>query len=379
MKLLHLADLHLGKRVNGFSMLEDQAYILDQLLALVDSQQPDCVLLCGDVYDKPVPPAEAVQLFDGFLSSLSRRGVQVMLISGNHDSPERLAFGGQLMAGSGVHVAPVYGGAVEPVTLEDAFGPVRFYLLPFLKPAHVRRFYPEAAIESYTDALHLAVVQMVLDPAVRNVLLTHQFVTGAERAESEELNVGGADNVDAAVFAGFDYVALGHLHRPQRAGAETIRYAGSPLSYSFSEAEQEKSAALVKLGPKGTVDVRLLPLRPLHGMKRLRGSYQALTRRDFYDGAPWRGDYLHITLTDETDVPDAIGKLRVIYPNLMRLEYDNSRTRAAGQLESLAQQEQRTPLELFAAFYRQQNGQDMSREQQDFVQTLITSIWEGEA
>lgn len=182
MKLLHLADLHLGKRVNGFSMLEDQAYILDQLLALVDSQQPDCVLLCGDVYDKPVPPAEAVQLFDGFLSSLSRRGVQVMLISGNHDSPERLAFGGQLMAGSGVHVAPVYGGAVEPVTLEDAFGPVRFYLLPFLKPAHVRRFYPEAAIESYTDALHLAVVQMALDPAVRNVLLTHQFVTGAERA-----------------------------------------------------------------------------------------------------------------------------------------------------------------------------------------------------
>ncbi len=379
MKLLHLADLHLGKRVNGFSMLEDQAYILDQLLALVDSQQPDCVLLCGDVYDKPVPPAEAVQLFDGFLSSLSRRGVQVMLISGNHDSPERLAFGGQLMAGSGVHVAPVYGGAVEPVTLEDAFGPVRFYLLPFLKPAHVRRFYPEAAIESYTDALHLAVAQMALDPAVRNVLLTHQFVTGAERAESEELNVGGADNVDAAVFAGFDYVALGHLHRPQRAGAETIRYAGSPLSYSFSEAEQEKSAALVNLGPKGTVDVRLLPLHPLRGMKRLRGSYQALTRRDFYDGAPWRGDYLHITLTDETDVPDAIGKLRVIYPNLMRLEYDNSRTRAAGQLEVLAQQERRTPLELFAAFYRQQNGQDMSREQQDFVQTLITSIWEGKA
>ena len=293
-----------------------------------------------------------------------------MLISGNHDSPERLAFGGQLMAGSGVHVAPVYGGAVEPVSLEDAFGPVRFYLLPFLKPAHVRRFYPAAAIESYTDALRLAVAQMVLDPAARNVLLTHQFVTGAERAESEELNVGGADNVDAAVFAGFDYVALGHLHRPQRVGAETIRYAGSPLSYSFSEAEQEKSAALVTLGPKGTVDVRLLPLRPLHGMKRLR---------DFYDGVPWRGDYLHITLTDETDVPDAIGKLRVIYPNLMHLEYDNSRTRAAGQLEALTQQEQRTPLELFAAFYRQQNGQDMSREQQDFVQTLITSIWEGEA
>ena len=181
------------------------------------------------------------------------------------------------------------------------------------------------------------------------------------------------------MFAGFDYVALGHLHRPQRAGAETIRYAGSPLSYSFSEAEQEKSAALVNLGPKGTVDVRLLPLHPLRGMKRLRGSYQALTRRDFYDGAPWRGDYLHITLTDETDVPDAIGKLRVIYPNLMRLEYDNSRTRAAGQLEVLAQQERRTPLELFAAFYRQQNGQDMSREQQDFVQTLITSIWEGKA
>lgn len=379
MKLLHLADLHLGKRVNGFSMLEDQAWILSQLLELVDAQQPDCVLLCGDVYDKPVPPAEAVQLFDGFLSGLSRRGVQVMLISGNHDSPERLAFGAQLMAGSGVYVAPVYSGAVEPVTLEDAFGPVRFYLLPFLKPAHVRRFYPQAAIESYTDALRLAVEQMDIDPAGRNVLLTHQFVTGAERAESEELNVGGADNVDAAVFAGFDYVALGHLHRPQRAGAEHIRYAGSPLCYSFSEAEQQKSAVLVTLGRKGAVEQQLLPLHPLHGMRHLRGGYQELTRRDFYSGAPWREDYLHITLTDETDVPDAIGKLRAVYPNLMRLDYDNSRTRAAGQLETLAQQEHRTPLELFDDFYRQQNGQSMSQDQRGFVQSLISSIWEGEA
>ena len=243
-KLIHLSDLHLGKRVNEFSMLEDQQEILAQILAVIDAEQPDAAAICGDVYDKSVPSAEAVQVFDGFLCALAERDLQVFVISGNHDSPERLAFASRLIASSGVLLSPVYDGAVAPTILRDAHGPVHIYMLPFLKPAHVRRFFPEAQIESYTDALRAAVGQMGIDPAGRNVLLTHQFVTGAARSDSEEISVGGADNVDASVFDGFDYVALGHIHRAQNVGGERIRYCGAPLKYAVTEADQEKSLPL---------------------------------------------------------------------------------------------------------------------------------------
>lgn len=215
MKLMHLSDLHLGKRVNEFSMLEDQRYILDQILELARREQVDGVLIAGDVYDKSVPSAEAVSLLDDFLVALAEDGRQVLLISGNHDSPERMAFGGRLMRSSGIHIAPVYNGRVEPVCLEDQYGPVRVYLLPFVKPAHIRRYFPDAAIESYTDALRIAVEAMNPDPGLRNLLVTHQFVTGAARCDSEELSLGGSDNVDGAVFDPFDYVPWGISTAPR--------------------------------------------------------------------------------------------------------------------------------------------------------------------
>ena len=256
MKLIHLSDLHLGKRVNEFSMLEDQAFILQEILRIIDEEQPQAVLLAGDIYDKSVPSGEAVQLFDGFLWELSSRKLQVFVISGNHDSPERLSFGGRLMEGSGIHLSPVYSGKVEPVVLEDAYGPVNVYLLPFLKPAHVRRYFPEEESGTYTEALGKAVEALEIHKEQRNVLVTHQFVTGASRSDSEEISVGGSDNVDASVFDDFDYVALGHIHGPQNIGSPRIRYCGTPLKYSFSEVGQQKSVTVAELTEKGALEDR---------------------------------------------------------------------------------------------------------------------------
>lgn len=376
MKFLHLADLHLGKRVNGFSMLEDQAHILRQILAILDDEQPDGVLIAGDVYDKSVPSVEAVGLLDGFLTELRARGVPVLLISGNHDSPERLAFGGRVMDSCGIHISPVYDGALAPVTLHDAFGPVHVWLLPFVKPAHVRRWFPDADIESYTDAMAEAVAHMDIDTAARNVLVTHQFVTGGTRSGSEELSVGGTDNVDSGVFAPFDYVALGHLHGAQHIGRETIRYAGSPLKYSFSEARQHKSVTVVTLGEKGDVQVRTVALTPLRELREIRGSYDELTARSFYEHTTYRSDYLHLILTDEQDVFDAMSRLRTIYPYLMTLDYDNARTRAAGGMSVPAETERRTPLELFEALYQRQNHQPMSEVQRAYIAQLMEQIME---
>lgn len=376
MKFLHLADLHLGKRVNGFSMLEDQAHILRQILAILDDEQPDGVLIAGDVYDKSVPSVEAVGLLDGFLTELRARGVPVLLISGNHDSPERLAFGGRVMDSCGIHISPVYDGALAPVTLQDAFGPVHVWLLPFVKPAHVRRWFPDADIESYTDAMAEAVAHMDIDTAARNVLVTHQFVTGGTRSGSEELSVGGTDNVDSGVFAPFDYVALGHLHGAQHIGRETIRYAGSPLKYSFSEARQHKSVTVVTLGEKGDVQVRTAALTPLRELREIRGSYDELTARSFYEHTTYRSDYLHLILTDEQDVFDAMSRLRTIYPYLMTLDYDNARTRAAGGMSVPAETERRTPLELFEALYLRQNHRPMSEVQRAYIAQLMEQIME---
>lgn len=376
MKLIHLSDLHLGKRVNEFSMQEDQAYILDQILRLIDAEQPDGVLIAGDVYDKSVPSAEAVTLLDDFLVQLSRRELQVFVISGNHDSAERMAFGGRLMSGSGIHLAPVYDGKAASYALTDAYGPVNLYLLPFLKPSHVRRFFPDQDIATYNDALSAAVGAMDLDTAQRNVLVTHQFVTGAVRCDSEEISVGGSDQVDAAVFDGFDYVALGHLHGPQQVGRPTVRYCGTPLKYSFSEAGQQKSVTVVELGEKGSVSIRTLPLTPLRDLMEIEGSYQELTFRGFYEGTSYPQSYLHITLTDEDDIPDAVSKLRIIYPYLMKLDYRNRRTEAGAILESAGDARQKSPLELLESFYTGQNGHPMSEEQHLFAQNLMETIWE---
>ena len=378
MKLIHLSDLHLGKRVNEFSMIDDQRHVLDQILRVIDAERPDAVLIAGDVYDKPVPTAEAVALLDWFLVELSGRELQVFVISGNHDSAERMAFGGRLMEQSGVHLAPVYDGTVARWTLTDEHGPVHLYLLPFVKPVHVRRCFPEREIETYTDAVAAAVEAMDVDPAARNVLVTHQFVTGAARCESEEVSVGGSDNVDASVFDKFDYVALGHLHGPQTVGRETVRYCGTPLKYSFSEVHHKKSVTVVELGEKGTVTVRTVPLTPRRDLVELRGTYEDVTRRDFYEGTGYGDSYVHITLTDEEDVPDALGKLRLIYPYLMKLDYDNQRTHATGVGDEGGDLQRKSPMELLEEFYELQNGQPMGQEQRQFARQLMERIWEGD-
>lgn len=381
MKMIHLSDLHLGKWVNGFSMIEDQQYILQQILEVIQEEKPQAVILAGDIYDKSIPPAEAVQLFDDFLVRLAEEDIHVMIISGNHDSPKRLAFGGRLMRARKVHVSPVYDGRVEPVTLEDDYGRVNFYLLPFLKPAHLRAVFPESRAESYTETLKEAIDHMKIPPQERNVLVTHQFVTGASRCESEDISVGGTDNVDASVFQDFDYVALGHLHSPQNVAAgkdQTIRYCGTPLKYSFSEVNHEKSLTVVRLDEKGDLQQEAIPLKPKRDLRELQGSYMELTNRAFYQDQN-TDDYLHITLTDEADIFDAIGKLRTVYPNLMKLDYDNQRTRASGIDTEIGTDTGRPPAELFADFYMQQNGQSLSEPQQQRIFQLIQEIWEEEA
>ncbi|MBR5617070.1 MAG: exonuclease SbcCD subunit D [Oscillospiraceae bacterium] len=376
MKLIHLSDLHIGKRVNEVNMIEDQEYILRQILSVIDDEKADAVLIAGDVYDKSIPSAEAVTLFDDFLWQLAKRSLPVLVISGNHDSPERLAFGNRLLEQKGIHISPVYDGAVRPVTLRDAHGEVDFWLLPFLKPAHVKRFFPEETIETYTDACRVAVEKLAIDPARRNVLLTHQFVTGAATCESEELSVGGSDNVDASVFEAFDYVALGHIHGPQNIGSNRIRYCGTPLKYSLSEESHHKSVTVVHLGPKGELTLQLRPLIPRHDLRQIRGTFEELTDKAFYEGTS-TDDYLHIVLTDEEDVPEAIGKLRLIYPNLIHLRYDNTRTRTNQLIDGAQEVQRKSPLELFDELYALQNNQPMSDEQRGFVGELIESIWEG--
>lgn len=465
MKFIHLADLHIGKRVNAFPMLEDQRYILKQILTILREEQPDGgVILAGDIYDKAIPSAEAVELFDEFLTQLAALKLRVFIIAGNHDSPERIAFGNRLMDRSGIYLSPVYAGHVKRITCPDTISsvpqsadnaadlqagtrpaastsaaasaigtpPVDVYLLPFLKPANVRRFYPEETIESYTDAMRVAIAHMDIDPTHRNLLVTHQFVTGASRSDSEDISVGGTDNVDASVFAPFDYVALGHLHGPQQvrfqsaaeadavdqeltpevadtignaaadseaslvdrsessaSAVETattgpvIRYAGTPLKYSFSEARHHKSVTVVEIGEKkadGVVDVCIgtRELKPLHDMREIRGSYEELTLRANYEGTA-TDDYIHATLTDEIEVPDAARHLQVIYPNLMKLDYDNARTRGQGseRLE-LEQLEEKSPLDLFSELFEKQNHKEMTEEQARYVQAQMEKIWEAQ-
>ena len=378
MKMFHLSDLHLGKRVYEYPMLEDQEYILLRILNLIDEEKPDTVLIAGDVYDKSMPSAEAVQLFDSFLSALAERELAVFVISGNHDSPERIAFGSKIMGKNGIYMSPVFDGKVEPVTLHDEFGDVNVYLLPFIKPAHVRRFCGDAEIKSYTDAVAYAVDKMQVDTAKRNVLVTHQFVTGATRCESEELSVGGTDNVDAGVFAPFDYVALGHIHSPQNCGSGRIRYCGTPLKYSFSEAKDQKSVTIVELLEKGSVSFRTPDLVPRRDLVELKGTYEELTLKSYYENTTLQEDYTHITLTDEEDIPDAIGKLRTIYHNMMKLDYDNKRTRSGAVISGDNDVENKSPFALFSDFYELQNNQPMSDEQSDYMNGLIEKIWEGE-
>lgn len=379
MKLIHLSDLHLGKRVNEFSMIEDQRYILNQILSIIDEEQPDGILLAGDLYDRPVPSAEAVQLLDSFLTRLAKSKIPVYAISGNHDSAERIAFGSHIMSSSGICMSPVYDGKTAKYCLMDNYGEVWIHLLPFIRPAVVRHVFAgeEGAekIRTYQEAVQAAVEHMDLDTEKRNVLVAHQFVVGAMSCDSEEITVGGIDQIERAVFRDFDYVALGHIHSPQNVGNDRIRYCGTPLKYSFSEAGQQKSVTVVELGEKGTLEVREIQLKPLRDMRKLKGTYMAITSLSNYQDTNTE-DYVQITLTDEEDIVDGMQKLRTIYPNLMRLEYDNCRTRENQKVTGTETVEKKSELEYFEEFFELQNNQPMNEEQRKFSEELIRKLGE---
>ena len=377
MKLIHLGDLHIGKRVNEFSMLEDQEFILARILSVIEDEQPDGVILAGDIYDKTVPSAEAVALFDRFLVRLARLGPAVFMISGNHDSPERIAFGGRLMEQSRVYVSPIFDGHIKSVLLKEGTRQARIYLLPFVKPVQVRHYLDES-VTDYNQAMEACIREMKVNPEEINILVAHQFVTGAIRCESEELSVGGTDNVDFEVFEPFDYVALGHLHGPQQVGRETIRYAGSPLKYSFSERNQVKSVTVVEIERKGRIGVRQVPLTPRRDLREIRGTYAELTMRDNYAGTNVE-DYLRVILTDENEVMDALAKLRIIYPNIMRLEYDNTRTRTNSVLLADEAVQEKSRLELLDELYEIQNGVPLSEAQRKYAEDVFELIREGES
>ncbi|MGN0637889.1 MAG: exonuclease SbcCD subunit D [Huintestinicola sp.] len=376
MKFIHLSDLHLGIRVNEFSMIEDQRYILERITGIIDREKPDGIIIAGDIYDKTVPPAEAVAMFDDFISGIAKRNIQTFIISGNHDSAERVSFGSRIMDASGIHFSPVYNGKVSPVAMEDGFGRVNVYMLPFLRPSSVRAFYPDDDTDSYSSAVETAVRHLEIDASERNILVTHQFVTGALRSDSEEISVGGTDNVSADIFSEFDYTALGHIHGPQNIGSERIRYCGTPLKYSFSEAGHRKSVTVIELLEKGALSVRTEELIPLRDMVELKGSYEELMSRSFYEGTSYTEDYVHITLTDESDVPDAVSKLRMVYRNLMKMDYDNARTRRQNIISGAAEVQETDPIKLFGEFFEAQNNAPMTEEQAAFAEDIIKEAWE---
>ena len=402
MKLLHLADLHIGKRVCERSMLEDQEYILGEILKAVRTENPDAVLIAGDVYDKSVPSAEAVSVLDDFLVRLSDTGTKVFVLSGNHDSAERIAFGGRLMESRGVYVSPVYDGHFVPVTLKDENGELDVWMLPFVRPVTVRACLDSDeqrdAVTDYTAAMRAAISQMHFTEGRRNVLVAHQFVMGAEPSESEEC-VGGLENVDASVFAAFDYVALGHIHKPQNVakddgGTVRARYSGTPLKYSLSEADHKKSITVVEVGAAGvtgdlfagagmraSLQIREIPLVPQHDMREIRGTFAELVSPEFRNAQVAEGksleDFIYVKLTDENDVPDAVQKLRGIYPNLMMLDYDNERTRNQKIAVGVEQVERKTPMQLFGEFFEEMRGRELNAEEGEFMQEIINGIWEG--
>lgn len=381
MKFVHLSDLHIGKKVNGYSMLEDQEYILNQITTMIAKEQPDAVVIAGDVYDKPVPPVEAVQMLDKFLCTLAGMNLEVFLISGNHDSQERLGFAASLIESKGIHIVSEYlPGQKMSFSMEDEHGEVVFHLLPFIKPVQMKRFYPEAEIESYSDAVEVAINHIKdFDPKKRNVLITHQFVTGALRTESEDICVGGSDNVSAELFKDFDYTALGHIHKPQKMSLGNIRYCGTPLKYSFSEAKDKKSMTIVEMKEKGDVEVTELSLIPMKDMCEVKGSFELLTTPGFYTDPKQKAmkeSYLHITLTDEEDILDAFARLKMIYPYLMKMDYESSSKGRSGTAGTAGTCEGGTPMGIFQEFFVKQNEKPLTEKQESLLKGIIESVWD---
>ena len=375
MKFLHLSDLHIGKTVNHFPMLQEQQHAFQQILHYIQAEKPDAVLIAGDVYDRAVPGVEAVRLFDDFLTALASTGTAVLLISGNHDSPERLHYASRLLSEQNLHLCGRFDGKLHSVTLTDVYGEVHFWLLPFIRPAVVRGMFPDTEIESYTDAVRAALGTADIDPSQRNVLLSHQFYTGSGiepiRSESEINPIGGLDAVDASLLAPFDYVALGHLHRAQ--GVSPIaRYAGSMLKYSLSERLHEKSVTLVELGEKGVFSYSKLPLTPLRDMREIRGTLDELLSPEVSSQGN-KDDYLRVILTDTEDIIDPAGKLRSVYPHVMDvfLEHFQKNQEALLSLPDMDSPDSLSLYDLFSEFFLESSGAVMTDAQAKIVQELL--------
>ncbi len=365
MKFLHTSDLHLGKRLHEVSLIGEQGHILGEICRIAEENRCDAVVVAGDIYDKSAPSGEAVALFDWFATELHRRGIALLANYGNHDSADRVGYASALLRLGGVYLSPRFDGGVARVVLEDEFGEVVFHLLPFLKPVTVSAACGGLPFESYDAAVAYAVGLAEADFGGRNVMVCHQYVTGGERSESEEVNVGGVDNISARIFDGYDYCALGHLHKSQTILRDTVRYSGSPLKYSLDEWNCEKSAVLVTLGEKGVCEMRAVPLVPLHDVRQVKGTYDEVTLRENYVNTATE-DYLHMVLTDETYVPDALSRLRTIYPNILKLSYENIRTSHDADMDDLATASEgggeRSPLEMFEALYRAQNNAPLDED-----------------
>jgi len=365
MKFLHISDIHLGKRPFGCSLHEDHEHILAQMLALAARSDIDAVLIAGDIYNRAQPQPDVITQFSAFLVSLSRLAKPVFIIRGNHDGEAQLAYVSELLALSGIHISDIFAGAVSSFVLHDEHGPVHVHLLPFIKPVQARRFFPEDNIETYADAVTSVLSRTPIDPSARNVLVTHQYVLGAQTSDSEERSIGGTDQIPPSVFDAFDYVALGHLHKSQTMADGRIRYCGAPLVYAFDECSQQKSATIVTIGEKGAPnEFEFVPFQPLHPCRRIEGTLAQLC------AMPRSEDYIEALLTDTVRPLDAVGSLKVTFPNLLHHQF----IRLAG--EEAVREEQAfepglSPMEHFISFYTAQNNQPPSQEQVDLVRQII--------
>lgn len=381
MKLFHISDLHIGKRLRETDFIQDQIYILNQIIELVDREQPDGIIMAGDIYDRSVPPAYAVRVFDDFLTKLAMRKITIFVISGNHDSPERLNFGKTLFEKTKVHIAGAFEGMVEKIELEDEYGTLHIYLLPFIKPSTVRNYMPEKNIDTYEDAVKAVLDETQLDKDKRNILIAHQYITNMglepERSDSERTSIGGLDFVDVSLFDQFDYVALGHIHGPQKIGRDTVRYSGSPLKYSFSECNHKKSITCITLRGKGDIVIDKLPLIPIRDLRVVKDTLENILKLDIYTKANCE-DYLRVILTDEEDLYDPIGKLRTKYPNVVFLEIENTKQRESRMDAFLpsGNVRERNILDLFEEFYENQNNVSLNEEQRNILLSICEDIRE---
>ncbi len=372
MKLIHISDLHIGKKVNSFSMLENQIHVLKQIVEIIKEEMPAAVLVSGDVYDKMNPSEEAVRCMDEFLVQLSRLPAEVFVLSGNHDSAERIAFASRLIDASGIHMCPVFKGETNRYSLSDEYGVLNIYMLPYIKPVHIRRFFPGEKAETASDAVRIAVEKMNINTCERNVIMSHQFVTGSVIGETE-LNVGGLDEVSAGCYEAFDYAALGHIHSPQNVVKNKIRYCGTPLKYSFEESSQVKSLTIVDIKEKGNVEVSERMLTPLYDFIKIEGAFADIMNAEKNQTVY---DYVEVTLTDELDIPDAFRRLETVFPNLMKLKYNNRRTRRKREAEMIPEASEISEIKLIEQFYELQNNIPLSELQREYVNEIIKKVRE---